>query len=250
MKKTVGDYEEFAKKYAANVDTKPLHIYYERPNTLSLLPNSLEGLKVLDLGCGSGWYAEYLMQAKAKVTAVDMSQTMVELTRTRLNGRGNFYTANLEDKLDFLNDASFDIVLAPLVIHYIENWQTLFCEISRVLKQSGCFIFSTHQPQVECELFKLDNYFEKVVIKDFWKDIQAEVTYYHHTFHELSESLYNANMVIERLLEPSPLPKLKETNPKIFETITKKPWFLFVKAIKNSSKIDLDSTPKRSQRYF
>jgi ubiquinone/menaquinone biosynthesis C-methylase UbiE len=229
---SVGDYEPFSSQYAANVDTKPIHIYYERPNTWSLLPQPLAGLKILDLGCGSGWYAEQLMRANAVVTAVDRSPTMVEITRRRLNDQGNFYVANIEEKMDFLQKEEFNIILAPLFIHYINDWQQLFSEISRVLKPNGYFIFSTHQPQTEVTSFNLQNYYNKVIIKDFWQDIQSEVKYYHHTLHELSEALYNSGMVIERLLEPQPLPEMATADSLMYHNIITKPWFLFIRALK------------------
>jgi hypothetical protein len=50
-------YEELAKPSAAPVDTKPHNAYYERPATLSLLPD-VAGLNVLDAGCGPGAYSE------------------------------------------------------------------------------------------------------------------------------------------------------------------------------------------------
>ena len=36
-------FEKVAKNYAERVDTKPIHIYYERPNLWSLLPSNLTG---------------------------------------------------------------------------------------------------------------------------------------------------------------------------------------------------------------
>jgi 2-polyprenyl-3-methyl-5-hydroxy-6-metoxy-1,4-benzoquinol methylase len=46
-------YEELAESYAALVDTKPHNALYERPATLSLLPE-VRGKRVLDAGCGPG----------------------------------------------------------------------------------------------------------------------------------------------------------------------------------------------------
>ena len=69
----IGNHEKFADAYSKDVDNRPIHIFYERPATWSLLPKSLSGLNVLDLGCGSGWYAEQFIKAGAKVTAVDVS---------------------------------------------------------------------------------------------------------------------------------------------------------------------------------
>jgi hypothetical protein len=56
------------------------------------------------------------------------------------------------------------------------------------------------------------------------------VKFYHHTLHELGESLYGAHFIIERLLEPQPLPEFKKADPIMYENVSKKPWFLFVRA--------------------
>lgn len=227
--KPLAYYNHLADVYAAAVDSKPLHVYYERPNTWSLLPKNLKGLEVLDMGCASGWYSEQLIKAGCHVTAVDASPTMVEITRKRLQGQANVIQANLEKPMDFAKSQSFDIVLASLMIHYLDDWPQLMKEVSRILKPGGLFIFSTHQPQSTFFHFKLDNYFRQQIITDFWPDINMSVQYYHRPLHDLTEALSQAGFLIEKMIEPLPKDGLKE-NPKLYELITTQPWFLFVVA--------------------
>jgi 2-polyprenyl-3-methyl-5-hydroxy-6-metoxy-1,4-benzoquinol methylase len=224
-------FEKIAKKYADKVDDKAIHVYYERPHLWSLLPNSLAGLNILDIGCGSGWYSEQLIKAGANVTALDGSATMVELAKQRLQDKATVYLADLEETLDFLTAASFDIILAPIVIHYVKDWYVLFARLAPLLKSQGQFIFSTHQPFMDVYLFNLKSYFDKVEIIDYWKDV-GEVKYYHHTLHELAESLYQAGFYIERMLEPQPLPEMQNVDPEMYHNASTKPWLLFVKAVK------------------
>lgn len=225
------NFENIALKYSEIVDTKPVHIYYERPNLISLLPDNLNNLKILDLGCGSGWYAEYLIKAGADVIAIDNSPTMIALTKKRLGNKGTVYLADLEKPLDFLPDQTIDIIIAPLVIHYIKDWKPLFSKLSKKLKKHGIFIFSTDNPYVEYTFFGLENYFEKVKIVDEWKNM-GKVDFYHHTLHELSEALYLSGFIIERIMEPQPLQEMKMADSKLYDKLTTKPWFLFVRAIK------------------
>src|SRR5438552_1561948 len=93
-------FDNIALKYSESVDTKPIHIYYERPSLISLLPDSVENLKVLDLGCGSGWYCEYLTNKGAIVTSIDSSPTMVEITQKRVKD-AQVILADLNEPLDF-----------------------------------------------------------------------------------------------------------------------------------------------------
>jgi len=223
-------FENIADKYAHAVDEKPIHAYYERPNLLSLLPEKISGLNILDLGCGSGWYAEYLTQKGAKVWAIDASSTMVELTKKRVP-EAQVYQADLEEPLEILKNELFDLIIAPLVIHYIKDWHGLFTRLADKLKQKGHLIFSTHSPHTQYVGFNLKNYFEKTLITDYWENV-GEVKFYHHSLHELAEGLSQAGFVIEKMLEPMPLSEMKNADPKMYENVTTKPWFLFVRAMK------------------
>lgn len=61
-------YETLADAYAEAIDTKPHNAYYERPATLSLLPE-VAGKRVLDAGCGPGAYAEWLLDRGERTRA-------------------------------------------------------------------------------------------------------------------------------------------------------------------------------------
>jgi len=62
----VDAYEILAEAYASVVETKPHNPYYERPATLSLLPE-IKGKRVLDAACGPGIYSEWLLSRGAAV---------------------------------------------------------------------------------------------------------------------------------------------------------------------------------------
>src|ERR671932_2590588 len=85
LKKSLGEqnYEAFAERYAAAVETKAHNVYYERPATLSLLPN-VQGVRVLDAGCGPGIYTEWLLLHGAQVVACDVTPKMLEITQRRI----------------------------------------------------------------------------------------------------------------------------------------------------------------------
>lgn len=138
-------YEAMAEEYAARIETKSYNAYLERPAMLSLLPD-VKDKHVLDAGCGTGLYAELLLDRGAKVTAVDVSPKMIHFAKQRLGNRATIRVANLEEPLDFLSDKSVDIVFSSLVLDYVKNWNPLFSEFSRILRDDGYFIFSTEHP--------------------------------------------------------------------------------------------------------
>jgi len=86
-------YETLAESYAALVDTKPHNAYYERPATLSVLPD-VRGKRVLDAGCGPGAYAEWLSDRGAEVVAFDVNEKMVQLAKARLGAKAQVVRAD------------------------------------------------------------------------------------------------------------------------------------------------------------
>jgi 2-polyprenyl-3-methyl-5-hydroxy-6-metoxy-1,4-benzoquinol methylase len=111
-------YDEMAKYYENYVDTKPWDALYERPATLSLLLE-VKGKKILDIGCAGGWYTKYLLDKGADIMGIDTNEKIVEITRKRTQNKCPVFQADINNKLDFIKDGTFEIVLASLVLHYI-----------------------------------------------------------------------------------------------------------------------------------
>jgi SAM-dependent methyltransferase len=151
-------YEALAEAYAERIETKPHNAYYERPATLSLLPD-VRGKSVLDAGCGPGVYAEWLIDNGAQVVALDVSEKMVSLAKLRLGGRAVVLQADLDKPLPFPQDAGlFDLVLCPLVLAYLRDLRGVFGEFYRVLRRPGSLVFSVDHPFSEYLYSKCQNY--------------------------------------------------------------------------------------------
>lgn len=96
------------------------------------------GKRVLDIGCGPGWFATKYAAAGAEVTAVDLTERAVTLTRGQLGLKGLQATvrqANAEE-LPF-PDASFDLVFSSGVLHHTPRPDKAFREAFRVLRPRG-----------------------------------------------------------------------------------------------------------------
>ena len=221
-------YGEIADRYAAMVDTRPHNALYERPATLSLLPPPA-GLRVLDVGCGPGWYAEHLVDHGADVTAFDVTPRFVELTRARLGSRARVLQADLSKPLDFADDAAFDLIVAPLVLHYVEDWGAMLAELARVLRPGGLLVFSTHHPFMDWREFNTADYFATELLEDEWSSV-GKVTFYRRPLTAMAEALAGAGFVIERLLEPRPVEEFRLASPDWYERLMTNPWFLVIRA--------------------
>ena len=105
----------------------------------ALIPfDELEGKDVLEIGCGTGVHTRLLAAAGAKVTAVDLTPTAVELTTQRLTLAG-LVADVLEADAESLPfpDGSFDFVWSWGVIHHSADTSRVIAEIARVLRPEG-----------------------------------------------------------------------------------------------------------------
>src|SRR5690606_19487413 len=89
-------YESMAEYYFKYIDKKPFNAYYERPATVSLLPD-VKGKTVLDAACAAGWYTKYLLDNGASVIAVDFSPKMIEMTKLRVGDKAVVVRADLNE---------------------------------------------------------------------------------------------------------------------------------------------------------
>jgi SAM-dependent methyltransferase len=228
-------YDSIGDTYAGRIDKAPHNALYERPAMLGLMPN-VAGARILDAGCGNGWYAEQLLERGACVDAVDASAVMVEHARARLaaqlsdSGEGclSVQHADLIDPLPF-DDARFDGIVSPLVMHYIADWRPTLMEFHRVLKKEGWLLFSTHHPATEMVRFAPANYFKVEHVTDVWKWL-GKVEFFRRPLTEISSSLADAGFYIERLVEPVPTEEFRAVKPDSYAELMRQPEFLIVLA--------------------
>lgn len=237
--KSIGEnnYESFAERYAQIVLTKPHNAYYERPATLSLLPD-VSGQPVLDAGCGPGIYAEILLERGADLTAIDVTPAFVELTRQRVGQRARVLRADLNQPLDFAADDSFYVVLCPLVLDYIADWTPTFREFYRVLRPGGMLIFSCGHPLGDwlyAQRYIEVSYFETQQFTAEWSGFgepRPVVTSYRRPISAMLDPLLTNGFALDKLLEPLPTEDFKAADPERYEHLQKQPGFVCIRAVK------------------
>jgi ubiquinone/menaquinone biosynthesis C-methylase UbiE len=229
-------YNDLAEAYAALVDTKPHNAYYERPAMFSLLPN-VNGKVALDVGCGPGAYAEWLVAHGAQVVAFDANKKMVRLARQRLGDKAQVLLANLEAPLDFLADASFDLIIAPLVMDYVKDWEPALEEFYRVLKLGGFLVFSMEHPYGKFYIHReTGNYFNVELVEYTWRGFGKPVIVpsYRRPLSGVINPLLKTGFTLDLILEPLPTQEFKLVDPEEYKELTRSPGFMCVRAIKGS----------------
>ncbi|MFI5687272.1 class I SAM-dependent methyltransferase [Streptomyces sp. NPDC051636] len=127
------DYDAFFSRYDAGKYQLESHI----PRCLDSL--HVAGRRVLEIGLGQGAEAEQLIRRGATWTGVDLTETAVTRTRTRLTLRGlPFETLQQASVLDLpFSDGSFDVVFSHGVLHHVPDIRRAQQEIRRVLRPGG-----------------------------------------------------------------------------------------------------------------
>lgn len=117
---------------------------YEAP-LLERLGGRVEGMRVLEIGCGRGVGTEIILKhfGAREVHSFDIDPDMVKKAGKRLS---NYSLEQLTLKVGDAtaidaDDKSFDAVFNFWIIHHVTNWQSAVGEVSRVLKAGGAFSF-------------------------------------------------------------------------------------------------------------
>lgn len=137
--KNLADWNRVADRYTQAVGGPDDRIYRQLEPVLWESLGELEGLDVLDLGCGHGWLSGKLAEAGARVTGVDGSAKLLEKARAahpEITFLQHDLSAGLPD-----TDGTFDRVLAHMVLMDVPMLDTLVHDVRQILPE-GKFIFT------------------------------------------------------------------------------------------------------------
>ena len=126
-------YERFADRFDANMNRydldRRLSIVFDE-----LLPGECRSKRVLDAGCGTGWFSARAAQEGATVISVDVGFRLLAQTARKCQSSG--VVASVCD-LPFPS-GTFDVVISSEVIEHTSDPARAVREMSRVLRPGGC----------------------------------------------------------------------------------------------------------------
>jgi SAM-dependent methyltransferase len=232
-------YSIFSSEYDLAIQDNFYNAYLERPTLQTMLPQ-LKNLNVVDLGCGPGVYAQYLLaQGASKVTCIDYADEMVQLVAKKAQQAGVkdrviAYAQDLAKGLPNEATASADLVISPLMIHYLENLTPLFSDVHRVLKPGGTFVFSTHHPFADFEYSQSGNYFARELVEQEWDTVgqPIQVKFYRRSLTEIANALTLNGLAITQISEGEVDKRVEQMDKKAYEHLSKNPNFIFIKCRK------------------
>lgn len=202
----------------------------------------LEGLRVLDLGCGYGWHCRFAAeQGAAQVLGLDLSEKMLAEARRR-----NAHPQIAYRQCGILEyeypEGGWDLAVSNLALHYVEDLGQVYRLVHRTLRPGGCFLFNiehptftagvgqdwVYSPEGEPLYWPVDGYFMPGERRTSF--LGCEVVKQHHTLTQILGGLLEAGFVLQAVEEAQPPQEMLEL-PGMADEL-RRPMMLLVKAVK------------------
>jgi SAM-dependent methyltransferase len=117
----------------------------EWPALRAMLP-PLAGLRVVDLGCGFGWFCRWAAaQGATSVLGLDLSERMLERAVRETEDPRITYRRTDLDAVD-LGSGTFDLAYSSLTLHYLEDVDRVLAAVRAALAPGGVLVASVEHP--------------------------------------------------------------------------------------------------------
>lgn len=105
--------------------------------------NVLEGIKILEVGCGAGILTEALCKLKATVTALDPSDKLLTTAREHLGDVEVDFTCDTIENHSQSNAEKYDAVVASEVLEHVVDQKSFLKACVETLKPGGSIFITT-----------------------------------------------------------------------------------------------------------
>ena len=131
-------YESFADEFDSKMNmydtNKRLEVIFNE-----LLREDITGKKLLDAGCGTGWFSKLSCERGAIVTSMDLGENLLSKVAQKCTSErvvGSILEIPFKDN-------SFDIIVSSEVIEHVPDPYHAIQELFRVLKPGGTLVLTT-----------------------------------------------------------------------------------------------------------
>ena len=138
----------------------PIRIKYIKDNLINDFniknkKKPLNGLKILDIGCGGGLLSEPLARLGAKVTGIDPIKRNIEIAKHHLKkSKLNIKYYNFSPER-FKSNNKYDVVLNMEIVEHVENVDLFIKQSAKFLKKSGIMFIATLNQTLKSYLFAI-----------------------------------------------------------------------------------------------
>lgn len=161
--------------------------------------------KILDLGCGSGYITNYLIEKGLNATGIDFSSEMIKIAKKKYP-KLNFLLDDFLNIEKHFDENSIDGLIAIYSLYFIpkEQFEEMLKSLSKVLKNGGLFLFVTQigtgEDYITTPLMTENDIKEELYVNYYMKDeleeilnrnnfnVQSFVAKYDHDEKEITDS--------------------------------------------------------------
>ena len=134
-------------------DINPLRVEYIKQKC----GGSLQGKKILDIGCGGGILSEALALEGAQVTAIDKAGPGLEVAKLHLLESGldiNYHNSTAEEFSE-QSKSKFDVICCLEMLEHVPSPSSVINACSDLVKKNGDVFFSTINRNIKSYLFAI-----------------------------------------------------------------------------------------------
>src|SRR5437879_4712615 len=224
---TTSSYDQIATWYDESMRNGSLIHDLVMPGIFTLL-GDIAGQHICDLACGQGLLARQLVRRGATVVGIDLSQRLLQMARhdETQEPLGIVYLHDDAQALHTVTDASFDGVICNVALMDIADLAATYRAVQRILRPAGWFVCSITHPCFQTPLSSwtsdqegtvsrvVSGYFEE----KFWRSdnpqgVRGQVGAYHRTLSTYVNTLVEAGLALESIIEPQATGAIAERVP-------------------------------------
>jgi 2-polyprenyl-3-methyl-5-hydroxy-6-metoxy-1,4-benzoquinol methylase len=120
------------------IDETEYYIHLMHIATYQFALKYVQGKRVLDYGCGSGYGSQMLSSLADKVIGVDVSVEAIEFANRNYSS-GNIIFKDISE----LGDEKFDVITSFQVIEHVTDDKEYIRKLKKMLNPDGCLLIST-----------------------------------------------------------------------------------------------------------
>lgn len=195
----------------------------------AMLPE-LRGKRVLDLGCGFGWFARWAREHGAHhVLGLDVSRNMIARAVSDTTDPAVEYRIADLERLR-LPAKSFDLAYSSLTFHYVEDFGRLMSTVHRALVPGAHLVFTMEHPiymaaanphwwndEEGRKTWPVNRYSIEGERRTEW--LTKGVLKYHRTIGTTLNTLIGTGFTISRVEEFAPTPEQVSNSPELSEEV-------------------------------
>ena len=209
------------------------------------LAGDVQGARLLDVGCGAGYFAREMARRGARVTGVDLAPRMIEhaerIEREQPLGI-EYVVADAADVASRFGAGAFDVATSCLAVQDMPDVPAVFRAVREVVRPGGRFVLSVAHPCTDTPFrewrknddgtkhsLAIDRYFDRGPIQYLWKGWGEDFVTYavHATLEDWIGWALGAGWSLAALREPVPTAEAVAARPDL-EDAARVPYFLML----------------------